>query len=89
MKVKVSKDNKSGSVSYNIKTKKVTVVFPDAGTKNEIVSYLHTQRIFWIPESSRLDDYREDYNFPFDNETYFRLALCTLHANTGVWVNWK
>ena len=47
-----------------------------------------TEREYKIPESNVIDDYRVERKVPTESEMHFELALCNLHANTGVWVRW-
>jgi thermostable 8-oxoguanine DNA glycosylase len=65
------------------------VVFPSPGVEKAIVKYLTTKREYKIPESNRIDDYRIDKELPTRNRMYFELALCTLYAETGVFVDWS
>ena len=79
----------TGTIKYDAEDlKHFEVDFPDDDKEGEIVDYLTTRRDFHIPESQRIDDYRIDRALPTDHVTYFELALCTLHANTEVWVDW-
>ena len=57
-------------------------------TRRAVQAYLRTRREFHIPEANRIDDTRSDTCLPTDTNTYFELALNTLYANTGVWVEW-
>jgi hypothetical protein len=75
-------------VEYVEKSKEIIVHFPDAFVEDEVEEYLHTKRLFRIPESNRLDDFREDVAYPYDNQTYLELAMCELYSHTDVWVNW-
>ena len=77
---------KTGSVLYD--GKNIDVVFPSKKEKSAIEEYLNTKRDFRIPDSDAMDDFRIDRAFPKDSETYFRLALCSLWAETGIWVEW-
>ena len=88
IKIKVSCDGKTGMVSYDEDTKKIQVHFPDENIRKKIIDYLNTKRVFKIPESNRIDDYREDFVYPNENSMYFDLAMNTLWANTGVFVEW-
>ena len=88
MKVKISHGNQKGFVKYNKETKEVSIDFPNESLASDIEEYLDTKRVFRIPESQKIDDFREDLVSPLDNETYFELAMCALWAETGVWVDW-
>jgi hypothetical protein len=87
--VRIEWEGKSGSITYEDgDLENFKLDFPDRGKRAEIEAYLHKERIFLIPESQQIDDYREDKARPIDGFTYFELALCTLYANTGVLVYW-
>lgn len=58
------------------------------GVQNKIKKYMNKIRTFRIPQSMEIDDYEEYRGKPLDNETFFRLALCTLKTNTGIRVIW-
>ena len=88
MKVKISKGNTIGSITYDEKSKELSIDFPDSAVVNEIKDYLNTKRVYRIPESQRIDDYREELARPIDSEMHLDLALCTLDAQTGVSVDW-
>ena len=88
MKVKISYGDQEGEVIYNKNTKEVSVDFPDESLASDIEEYLQTKRVFRIPESDDIDDYREDFAFPFENIIYFELAMSNLYTNLDVWVNW-
>ena len=89
MKVAIKFESKKGFVHYNEQTKEITVELPDEVVKKKVENYLSTRRVFRIPESNRLDDFRENYAYPFENVTYFKLAMSTLYNNTNVWVDWR
>lgn len=79
---------KIGEITYEEETKVIEVIGDHPALK-KVKRYMGTTREFMIPVSQELDDYRIDKAKPGDQLTYFELALCTLHANTGVWVDWK
>jgi len=88
IKVTIMKDGKEGTIEYSEKDKLPKVVFPDSETVADIMDYLNKEREFRIPESNKIDDYRIDKVIPTTDEMYFSLALCTLWANTDVFVGW-
>lgn len=88
IKVKIRKGGKEGTIEYSEKDMIPKILFPDAESVSIIESYLTTKRRFQIPESDEMDDYRIDEEVPTLNEMYFALALCTLHTETGFWVDW-
>jgi hypothetical protein len=88
MIVKISHGDNQGTIEYTGPDKPPRIMFPDPLIAKKIQKHLTTERRFKIPESGRIDDYRIDRVKPTDNETYFRLALGTLHTKTGVWVIW-
>jgi len=89
LKVKIKKDGRTGAVKYDKKNKSFSVDFPDDIVEVEVIDFLSKKQDFWIPESQKIDDYRIDNKYPKESEMYFSLALCTLFANTNVWVDWK
>jgi len=77
------------TVGIEYKNKKnFSVIFPDSTVVDTVTKFLNTEREFYIPESKNIDDYRIDKAKPVEHITYFELALCVLHANTGIWVKW-
>jgi len=88
MKVKILYEDKEGFVKYNEEDQEVSIDFPDEEMADEIERFLTSHRAFRIPESDRIDDFRVDYAYPYEERTYFELAMCELFSETGVWVNW-
>jgi hypothetical protein len=88
MKVKIAKDGKTGTITYDGKTKELIVDFPDPVVVDEVEDYLNTKQVYKIPESQRLDDYREELARPTDNETFLDLALCGMEDVNDVEVTW-
>jgi len=88
MKLKIRHEGKEGYVKYDEKNKEVEVYFPDDFIETEVYNYLNNKRVFRIPESNRIDDFREDLAYPYDNMTYFELAMSSLWGHTGVLVDW-
>jgi len=91
LKVNISHTEKDakGFVVYSEQDKSVEISLPDPTDESIVEQYFNNVREFKIPESPRIDDYRVDKVKPIESETYFRLALCTLHAGTGFWVHWE
>jgi len=82
-------EGKTGKIRYNEEEKKVDVSgFSDDIAKN-ILKYMNTEQVFYIPESQDIDDFREDKVKPTENQTYAELALCHIWAALRVWVDWK
>lgn len=81
-------DKKIGEISYDEDTKRI-VISGDHPVLKKAKKFMEKKRKFQIPVSQELDDYRIDTAFPNENITYFELTLCTLCAETGVFVNWK
>ena len=88
MEVSIKKDKDRGKVVFS-DNKVLTVIFPDQKVAKQIEKYLNTEREFKIPESQRIDDYRVDKAKPVDELTYLELALCTIHNELGVLVEWE
>jgi len=88
IKVTIMKEGKEGIIEYSEDDRIPKITFPDKNVTEEIKTYLTTEREFRIPESPRIDDYRIDKEVPTKDEMYFSLALCTLWANTEVFVVW-
>ena len=59
-----------------------------AADERKIMRHLSKKRDFRIPQSNQIDDYDTLSGLPVDNETFFRLSLCTLWANTKIKVIW-
>lgn len=89
MQVEIYQGDTRGTVKYDEKNKEIFVDFPDEEKRKEILKYLITERTFRIPESQKIDDYREDKARPVENITYLELSLSTLEVNTGIMVDWK
>jgi hypothetical protein len=87
MKVGITKDGKNGYVDYNEVARDVTVHYD--GPKAAAERHLTAPQIFRIPESGGIDDFREEKVRPTNSKTHMELALCTLFAETGFWVNWE
>jgi hypothetical protein len=65
------------------------VEFSDEAKREEIETYLKSEREFWIPESNEIDDYRIDKARPIDDVVYFELALSSLYGQTRVFVRYS
>ena len=79
----------TGKLRYIEKDKKVEISgFEDDMTEN-ILKYMNTEQVFYIPESQDIDDFREDTVKPTENQTYAELALSHIWAALRVWVDWK
>lgn len=87
MKVEITKDDKRGSVEYDEQTHLVSVEFD--GPSTAVARHLTGKRAFRIPESRRIDDFREETARPTESRMHMELALCTLYAETGFWVDWE
>jgi hypothetical protein len=87
MQVEISKDGERGLVRYDEQTHLVDVEFD--GPKTAVMRHLTRKTVFRIPESQRIDDFREEEARPTESRTHMELALCTLYAETGFWVNWE
>ena len=79
---------KIGEITYDEETKIIEVIGDHPALK-KVKRYMGRMREFMIPVSQEIDDYRIDKAKPGDNLSYFELALCTLWAEIGVWVDWK
>lgn len=51
-----------------------------------VTDYLNKETDFPIPESQQFDDYRIDVVKPTKDICYFQLALCTMYADTDVYL---
>ena len=89
MKIDIYRDEITGFVEYDEEVKEVDVFFPDEIFEKLVKRHLTAKQKFRIPESNKIDDFREDFVVPTDERTYMELALCTLLANTDVQVNWE
>jgi len=88
MKVNIIYKDLEGFVEYDEEEQRVDVDFPDVRAARKIEDYLNTKRAFKIPESDRIDDFRIDHAFPYEERTYFEIAMCELFSELGVWVDW-
>lgn len=88
MVVNIEKDGQEGRVKYDETAKQVRVDFPDENDEKAALRHLTRKQEFRIPESQEIDDFRVDKAKPTDERTYMELALCTLFANTGLFVMW-
>lgn len=86
MRVEIAKGGRRGAVAYDEAARRVRVDFD--GPCAEAKQRLTAPRRFLVPESDRLDDCRLEEARPTDSRTHMELALCTLHAETGFWVDW-
>ena len=77
-----------GVVSYHEKLKLVDVQLKDELAKRQVEEHLSTPRIFRIPESQKIDDFREETVLPTESLMHWELSMCTLFVKTGVWVDW-
>jgi hypothetical protein len=89
LKIAISNKDIKGFVFYGELDKTVDVTLPDPTSELIVEEYFTRLHEFRIPESSRIDDYRIDKIKPIESEMYMRLALSTLHAETGFWVHWE
>lgn len=87
MKVGITKGDKRGTIGYDEQTHLVQVEFD--GPSTAVRSHLTGKITFRIPESPRIDDFREETARPTESRMHMELALCTLYAETGFWVNWE
>lgn len=87
MKVSITKDGKTGSIEYDEQTHLIDVKLD--GPSSAVKSHLTRRMTFRIPESQRVDDFREETARPTESRMHMELALCTLHAETGFWVDWE
>ncbi len=83
------KETGRGTVKYDPKKQSVFVDFPDEEVTGKIMEYLNTPREYKIPESQGIDDYRIEKKLPTESTMYLELALNTLWARTGVFVDWS
>jgi len=88
LSVEFAADGAAGTVRYFEDTKEVEVEHPTAKVSQDVAGYLTKQREFRIPESDDIDDFRVDKAKPTDSLMYMELALCTLYAEIGAWVDW-
>ena len=87
-------DEPLGAIAYNDADKTITVTGDnDGGHLTRVRSYMSKEQTYLIPTANPKgkDDgeLREDKAKPSEGLMYFELALCELHAKTGVWVEWE
>jgi len=66
--------SKTVKLQYNENTKEVSVVFSDQIVADEIEEYLTTSQVYKIPESQKIDDFREELAIPADS--ILRCVVC-------------
>lgn len=82
-------DGKSGTIEYNPETKKIAINLDcPSSLKKTIQEVLTSEREFWIPESTQIDDYRIDIAAPVSSSDFFRMAMSELYGATGIYVLW-
>ena len=87
-------DEPLGTIAYNDESKTITVTGDnEGGHLTRVRTYMSRERTFTIPTANPKDqddgELREDKAKPSESLMYFELALCELHAKTGVWVDWE
>ena len=87
--VQVRYEGQPGLVEYDNETQEVSVQLENAIKTREAHQFLTTRQTFRIPQSPEMDDYREETAVPTDSIMHMELALCTLFANTGIFVEWE
>lgn len=68
-------DGAVGKVTYDEKKGLALVEMPDPAVDGNLESYLRTNKRFWIPESQRIDDYREEERLPTTDINFMKLAM--------------
>ena len=86
--VRIRYNGEPGHILYNEKNPKEFTVEINDAVKERIIAHFLAEREFKVPEAQGKNDYRIDHARAVDNANYFTLALCTLHVNTGVRVEW-
>lgn len=86
-KVPVTSDKGRGTVVYN-DSGIAEVTFSDEEQKHQIKRYLSTAQKFNIPQSQEIDDFDIVKAVPITDRCYYELAMSTLHAKYGIYVNW-
>ena len=89
IEIQIIYNDLNGSITYDTGIQEIIVDFPDKEKQAEIEDFLAVKKIYRIPESNKIDDYREELAFPFESTMHFELALCELWSETDVFVNWK
>ncbi|MGE4297325.1 MAG: helix-turn-helix domain-containing protein [Desulfovibrionaceae bacterium] len=87
-RVRIRYNGVPGYILYNESSPADFQVEINDPVKERIIAHLLSERSFKAPETQGRNDYRIDRARAVDNANYFTLALCTLHVNTGVRVEW-
>ena len=89
MQVTIKRNNKTGTVEWSEESFDGAVVgFPEQGVIDQVNEFLDTPRTFRIPQSQRIDDFKEVTARPNDGLDFMELGLSELYANTGIFVEW-
>jgi len=71
-----------GEIVYNEDPKvapvQYTLLVPNRALASKLNKYFNKERVFWVPESQKIDDYRRDVEKPIKHVMYFEMALTEL-----------
>ena len=85
----IEHEGKRGRVEYNESTTEFRVEHPDPEIMKTVTGYLSSVREFRIPESNRINDYREEIRRPTESRMHMELALSGGFYQTGAKVLWE
>jgi len=89
MQVTIKRNDKVGTIEWSEESfDGATVSFPEQYVVEEVNEFLDTPRIFRIPQSQTIDDFKEVSARPNDGLDFMKLGLSELYANTGIFVEW-
>jgi hypothetical protein len=80
--------NAYGYIEYDPDTKKLSVILPDEGKRQEVETYLTTQRVLQVAHETLLD-FRELKTVPTESLENLKLCLTRMWEQTGVLVDWS
>jgi|WetSurMetagenome_2_1015567.scaffolds.fasta_scaffold1111197_1 hypothetical protein len=89
IQIKDEKKSELGWIEYDSESKEIKVEHPDANIKEAVEKYLSSPRKYRIPESQRLDDYREEVKVPTESMGHMELAMSGGFYRTGAMVLWE
>lgn len=89
LSVTIYTETQEGQITYDDTTKDLNVEFPDELLRSEIEEYLTTPQVFRIPQSPRIDDFKEVHKKPIASTNYLKQALGSIRGSIDhVLVRW-
>jgi len=83
-RIKIQKGKSKGTIEWNKSLSVLKVNFPDKNITTKIYNFFQKPRIYYVPQSDKIDDYLEEKHTPMENETWFMGSLSDLEEELGV-----